>query len=285
MPAVSVIIPHYDDLDRLGLCLQALAQQTFAEPFETIVVDNASPLPRSTIKACVAGRARLIICDEKGAGPARNAGIAASNAPILAFLDSDCRPAPEWLAGGVAALERYDFVGGRMELLTAEGDIAPVEAFEKVFAFRNEKYVSRDRFTVTANLFAKRAVFDAVGGFKPAVSEDVEWSHRALAAGFRLGYAPAARVGHPARRNWAELAAKWRRTTREAYALARTQKAGRVRFLVRNWAVLASVVPHAATVLRSPALRGRRERIGALRVLVAIRVFRFALAHRLALAR
>lgn len=277
----SVIVPHYDDLDRLGLCLEALSSQALARPFEIIVVDNGSPLAWSAIEACVAGRAQLLLCEDKGAGPARNTGIAASSAPALAFVDSDCRPAPGWLAAGLAALDAFDLVGGEVELQVADKTITPVEAFEKVFAFRNKKYVVRDRFTVTANLFARRDVFHAVGGFKSAVSEDVEWSHRALAGGYRLGYEPAARVGHPARRSWHDLATKWRRTTREAFELARTRRGGRIRFLLRGWAVFFSILPHAFTIAQSRALTGWQQRLGAMRILVAIRAYRFLLAHRL----
>ncbi len=41
----------------------------------------------------------------------------------------------------------------------------PAEAFELVFAFDNESYVRKKGFTVSANLFCTRAVFDRVGGF------------------------------------------------------------------------------------------------------------------------
>ena len=40
------------------------------------------------------------------------------------------------------------------------------EAFESVFAFRNERYVKELNFTVTASMFVWRSVFDAVGDFE-----------------------------------------------------------------------------------------------------------------------
>ena len=67
----------------------------------------------------IAGRARLVLVREKGAGPARNGGVAASKGDILAFTDADCRPDPHWLENGVAALSRYDFLGGGIDVLTA----------------------------------------------------------------------------------------------------------------------------------------------------------------------
>lgn len=280
-PAISVVIPHYNDLANLRRCLDLLVRQDFPLPFETIVVDNASPLPFADIEAAVGDRARLILCAEKGAGPARNAGVAAARADRLAFIDSDCRPAPGWLAAGYAALDRFDFAGG--QVMVEVGDparLTPVEAFESVFAFRFKDYIEKKRFTGTGNLFARRAVFDAVGDFKAQLSEDVEWSHRATAGGFTLGYEPAALVGHPARRSWEELRRKWVRMDSEGFLLARSRRCGGARYLLRSWAVLLSILPHAVKVMRAPALSHARDRLGALGVLARIRLLRFGLAHR-----
>jgi glycosyltransferase involved in cell wall biosynthesis len=283
-PAVSVIIPHYNDLANLDRCLGLLAQQDFLLPFETIVVDNASNLPLEDIALVVGSRATLIECSEKGAGPARNAGIAVARANVLAFIDSDCRPEPGWLAAGHAALERWDFVGGHVKVDVGDpARLTPVEAFETVFAFRFKYYIEQKRFTGTGNLFAKRAIFDAVGGFKSQVSEDVEWSHRALAGGFTLGFEPTAIVGHPARRSWAELRRKWVRVNSESFLLARTRPGGTMRFLLRSWAVLLSIAPHTVTIARSGSLHGWRDRAAAMVVLARLRFFRFVAAHRSAL--
>lgn len=279
-PVLSVVIPHYNDLDNLDRCLDLLGRQDFAETFEIIVVDNASAVPFDQIEARVNGRARVILCTERGAGPTRNAGIRAARADRLAFIDSDCRPRPEWLGAGNAALEHHDFVGGSIDVDVEDPEnLTPVEAFERVFAFRTRHYVIDKKFSVTANLFVHRRVFDAVGQFKSEVSEDVEWCHRANAGGFRLGYAPEARMSHPARRNWAELHRKWQRLMDEGFALARTERGGVARWLVRSWAVLLSIAPHLVQIAISPKLGRWRDRVAAATVLVRLRVFRFLRAH------
>lgn len=271
---VSVVVPHYHDLKSLGLCLDALSNQTFPrERFEIIVADNASPEEREAIATVIDGRAQLVTVEERGAGPARNGGVLAASGEILAFTDCDCVPAPGWLAAGLAALERYDVVGGAMEVLTDDPP-SPSEAFEREFAFDNKAYVERKGFTVTANLFCRRRVFDAVGGFRVGVSEDFDWCARATALGFKLGYAPQAVVGHPARRNWEELVKKWRRLNRETYALYSGTGAGRMRWLVRSLALPLSAVAHTPRVLLSRSLRGPGERLGALAVLYRLRVWR-----------
>ncbi|MEM8761253.1 MAG: glycosyltransferase family A protein, partial [Pseudomonadota bacterium] len=104
-PGISVIIPVFNDAGGLARCLDALARQTDAAPFEVIVVDNGSdpPLDPATLPALPS--LRLIRETAPGSYAARNAGIAAARAAILAFTDADCRPRPDWLAAGHAAID------------------------------------------------------------------------------------------------------------------------------------------------------------------------------------
>lgn len=280
--AISVVVPHYNDLAGLDRCLAALAEQTVArERYEIIVSDNMSPQGADAVVAAIAGRARLVIATERGAGPARNAAAAEARGATLAFTDSDCVPAPGWLAAGVAGLERFDLVGGAMTVsIESAHELSGAEAFEQVFAFDNRDYVERKGFTVTANLFCRRDTFAAVGPFEVGVSEDLEWCHRARAKGYRIGYAADALVSHPARPDWPALLNKWRRLSAEAFALAAEQPRGRWRWWVRSLALPPSVLLHAPRVLRAgsltPAERGR-----ALATLARLRWWRFVDAQRL----
>jgi GT2 family glycosyltransferase len=285
-PLVSVIVPHFDDLANLEKCLSALERQTFARgQFEIVVADNQSSCGPERVDQTIAGRARLVVVSERGAGPARNGGAAAARGRTFAFTDSDCVPAPDWLEEGLTALADYDFVGGRVDVSVAdERSVTPTEAFEKVFAFDFETYINRKGFTGSGNLFVPRAIFEAVGGFRNAVSEDVDWSRRAVAQGYRLGYAPGAIVTHPARRNWDELRRKWSRINRETFALQQQAPAGRLRWLMRTMLLPASAVAHTPRVLRSPRLSNGRERSGALAVLFLCRAWRFGDALMLGLA-
>jgi glycosyltransferase involved in cell wall biosynthesis len=282
-PKVSVIVPHYRDLGGLALCLSALGRQGYPKDrFEVIVADNASPEGPAAVAEVIAGRARLVVVPEKGAGPARNGGVAASSGEVLAFIDSDCVAEPAWISEGVKALESFDFVGGRVRVLVADPErVTPVEAFERVFAFDFKTYIERKGFTGAGNLFCPRPMFDRVGGFTTGVSEDVEWSRRAQAAGFSLGYAPLAAVGHPARRSWAELVAKWRRINAETWGLSAGGPARRLRWALRTLLLPASAVIHAAKVIASPELSSVGQRLGAIAVLFRIRFWRFGDSFRL----
>ncbi len=283
VPEVTVVVPHYNDYAQLDRCLAALVAQDFAGSCEIVVADNDSPDAGERLAGAVAGRARVVVATDRGAGPARNAGVAAARGRLLAFTDSDCLPEPGWLAAGLAALEaaRGDaVVGGRMTVLTGSPR-SPAEAFETVFAFDNEAYVRDKGFTVTANLFVARALFDRVGAFRTGVSEDVDWCWRARRLGARLVYADDAVVGHPARRDWRELAAKWRRLTDETVRLDRERGRSRVWVMARAWATLAETPRALLRVARSPRL-APGERGGAAITLIRVRLLRLARGHRLA---
>src|SRR5206468_11099848 len=70
-PAVSIVVPTRDRADYLRVALDSLAAQDFAEPYETIVVDDASrePVEREGVR---------VVRRDSPSGPnaARNAGIA-----------------------------------------------------------------------------------------------------------------------------------------------------------------------------------------------------------------
>ena len=279
--AISVVVPHFDDLGGLDACLAALAVQDFTG-FDVIVADNGSSAGAATVTAVIAGRATLVVAPERGAGAARNAGVAASTGRVLAFTDADCVPDPGWLRAGVAALDRADLVGGAMRVSVADAPrLTAVEAFERVFAFDNRAYVERKGFSVTANLFTRRAVFDAVGGFRANVAEDVDWCLRARDAGYAIVYAPGAVVAHPARRTWPELTRKWERLTRERAALHTTRGGSTIAWLARAWLLPLSIVAHLPKIARSPALHRPRDRLAAATVMARLRLWRLAAAHRL----
>jgi cellulose synthase/poly-beta-1,6-N-acetylglucosamine synthase-like glycosyltransferase len=282
-PVISVIIPHYDDLDNLTRCLALLAAQQFdAGRYEVIVADNNSRCGIAAVHARAGDRARVVAAPEQGAGAARNAAVAAARGSLLAFIDSDCLPAPDWLQRGVAALARGDIVGGAVSVFCrTPGAPNPVEAFEMVFAFRTRDYVERQHFAVTANMFVGRAIFDRVGGFSATVAEDMDWCFRARAMGYTLVYGDDVKVAHPARANWAELMRKWRRTTRETYLLGRRRRFGRITWFGRAIIVLASPLPHLVQVWRSTKIQGPVSRLGASAILFRLRFFRFVESLRL----
>ncbi|WP_413867842.1 glycosyltransferase family 2 protein [Albidovulum sp.] len=274
--ACAVIIPHYNDVARLRRCLAALRSQDRAG-VDILVVDNGSTESLEAVKAENPG-VRFVTEPAKGAALARNRGVAESRAATVVFLDSDCVPAPGWLAAARAAGGRADIVGGAIDVF----DETPpprsgAEAFETVFAFNYKDYIERKGFSVTANLVTARRVFEAVGPFVNGLSEDAEWCFRARDRGFRLVLDESMRVSHPTRSDWPALVRKWRRIAREMFALhmqAHPGMAGRLRWALRALAMAASWLPHLPRLLFSRRLRGTAERLRGAATLIRLRLLR-----------
>lgn len=220
LPRVSVIIPVYNDVARLRRCLEALARQTYpADRYDVVVVDNASTEDLSEVLPDAAGF-RLLREERPGSYAARNKGVAATDAEVLAFTDSDCLPMDDWLAAGVRALTAdptADAVGGRIVLTFRSGrPVSPAEHFEAVTGFPQERYVQEMSFAATANLFVRRTALARVGPFDEQLKSggDVDFGKRLTAAGGRLVYDGAPVVEHPARHTWSQLRAKTVRVAR-----------------------------------------------------------------------
>jgi GT2 family glycosyltransferase len=269
---VAVIIPHYNDVRRLRRCLDALAPQVDAD-VEVVVADNAST---DDLGPALGHHpfARVVIQPEKGAGPARNAGVAATTAPWLMFIDADCIPAPDWIARGRAVAAEDAVTGGRVDVFhETPPPMSGAEAFETVFAFQMRRYLEEHNFLGAGNLVTSRSLFDTVGGFRPAVSEDKEWSRRAHAAGFRLVYDDDLVVAHPSRSDWPSLRRKWRRLTSESFLTEATSPQERILWLLKALSMPASILVQAPRVLGHPRL-SLSEKARGMATLARLRVLR-----------
>ncbi|WP_197277003.1 glycosyltransferase family 2 protein [Sphingomonas profundi] len=212
-PAVSIIIPVFNDADRLALCLSALEAQDYPGPFEILVVDNGSK-----VLPAVTGRARLLQEATPGSYAARNHALAEATGEVLAFTDSDCVPHPGWLSAGVAALvaaPEIGMVGGRVRIQAMSGGRPNMaELFEVAVAFPQERYIRDGHYAATANMFTRRAVMDKVGPFDARLRSggDADWGQRVHRAGYAQVYAADAVLDHPARASQSEIFTKLRRT-------------------------------------------------------------------------
>lgn len=107
-PKVSVILPVHNRADVLPRAIESVLAQVFGD-FELIVVDDGST-DGSAVVAKSFGDPRIRIIElgkNRGGNVARNEGIRAAHAPLIAFLDSDDRYIPTKLATVVAEFERH----------------------------------------------------------------------------------------------------------------------------------------------------------------------------------
>jgi GT2 family glycosyltransferase len=197
-PEISVVVAVRDGAGSLRLLLESLAGQTLArERFEVIVVDNGS---RDGTAAAVARTAGAVVIRESWAnrGLARNRGVAAASADLIAFTDGDCLAEPGWLAALLGCLGSAPLVAGPVRLETATPPNR-CERLELLWRFDQEAHVERSRWAASANLGIRRDAFLELGGFDPAyrhIGEDVDLCLRAGAAGHRLVYCSDAGIRH-----------------------------------------------------------------------------------------
>jgi glycosyltransferase involved in cell wall biosynthesis len=275
-PLASVIIPHYNDLANLRFCLNLLAAQTTPPSrYEIIVADNNSSCGINAVNSLCGSQARVVPAPIQGAAEARNAAVRASRGKILAFIDSDCRPKPDWLEEGIKALNDADIIGGRVDVDYEDPDHpTAVEAFEKVFAFDFKKYIEKDKFSGSGNMFVLRSIFDKVGDFRSGVSEDREWGNRAVSKGFSLNYAPSVLVSHPARRNWEELTAKWRRIVNQTFQFQSGRPYSKLRWALFCLAVLLSPLVHFMKIIKCECIKDLPLKLSTISILFRIRIYR-----------
>jgi cellulose synthase/poly-beta-1,6-N-acetylglucosamine synthase-like glycosyltransferase len=109
--SVSVVIPARDDAPSLARCLRALAAQHQA-PAEVVVVDNGSRDDTAAVAA--AHGARVLTEPRRGIPAAAAAGYDAATGEVIARLDADSVPGPDWVERVAAAMAdaRVDAVTG-----------------------------------------------------------------------------------------------------------------------------------------------------------------------------
>jgi len=96
-PFISVVIPSYNEEERIVRCLRSVFAQQLEETFEVIVVDSSIDSTPQII-AEQFPQVRLVHRDPQTLpGLARNIGVQQARGKIIAFLDGHCVADTSWL--------------------------------------------------------------------------------------------------------------------------------------------------------------------------------------------
>lgn len=110
-PVVSVIVPNWNGMRFVSMCLDSLAQLHF-ENFEVIVVDNGSTDgSRELIEEKYPWVRLLKLTHNMGFAIACNEGIKTSNAKYIVLLNNDIEVTPDWLTELYEGMERHPECG------------------------------------------------------------------------------------------------------------------------------------------------------------------------------
>ena len=271
-----MVIPTRDRWPILRTTLDRLAHQTVSGFEVVVVVDGKDCVPPPL------DGVRLLVHEKGGPGTARNAGVAATERPLLLFIGDDIIPSPDLvaqhLAGHAAHPEVESAVLGLSKWHPDVRRNAVIRWMEwAAVQFDYDNIPGDDagwgRF-YSSNVSLKRQFFVDVGGFDEDFEydyEDLDFAFRAHELGLKLWYQPTA-IGHHlhnysldslARRYAAhahgERMMKAKHDWFSPYFEARVREAADQDPVSPLWPVLAEVVPE-----RVPRLRNRARRLSSI---------------------
>ena len=209
----TIIMLNYNGRQWLPACLDAIAAQRGAPPFDVLVVDNGSTDGSAALaRARGAGVRVLETGSNLGFAEGNNVGAREARTEWLVFLNNDTAPEAGWMAALIAEADahpEYDLVTSRIEFMHDPSilDSAGDGYFRAGGAFKHGHGAAAAAFAQSREVFGacgaafmiRRAAFERLGGFDARFFmnfEDVDLSYRARLAGMRVWYAATAGVRH-----------------------------------------------------------------------------------------
>ncbi|WP_432482798.1 glycosyltransferase family 2 protein [Kineococcus esterisolvens] len=262
---VSVVVPCLNVVGVVEEQLAALAAQDYGGTFEVVLADNGSTDGLADHVPGWAQRYGLDLrhvdaSDVRGVSHARNAGLRAARADLVAVCDADDVVVPGWLRALTDAARDADLVAGTMDVVTPNDAVrrewrpgpAPGQ-LQTRFGFLP--------FAMGCNVAVRREVALAVGGWDEsyvAGGDDVDFSWRVQLAGHRIALAEDAVVRYRYRTDLKGTARQFRDYARnEARLLAQYREHGAVPPDGVSRSDLVWLLRHCYHVLQGPGRRGR----------------------------
>ena len=189
-PILSVVVPVWNDPERLRACLRSLRASTLRE-HEVIVVDDASTDGTADVAASLGARV-IRQAERTGPGLARNRGAAEARGGLVMFVDADVCVHPDTLERVVAGFREEPGASA----LFGSYDLTPaapgfVSQYKNLFHHYVHQRAAGEASTFWAGCGAiRREAFVESGGFSPRYRrpsiEDIELGVRLVRSGRRI---------------------------------------------------------------------------------------------------
>jgi len=197
-PRISVVVCSFNGSRIIGECLRAISKIRYPN-FEVIVVDDGST--DNTAEIAAQYDVRLIRTPNHGLSHARNIGWQSANGEIVAYIDDDAYPDPDWLGYLAETFRTHDYagVGGPNIPPRDDGFIAACVANAPGGPAHVLLTDTEAEHIPGCNMAFLRSALEAVGGFDAqfrTAGDDVDMCWRLQEHGWKLGFSPSAQVWH-----------------------------------------------------------------------------------------
>ncbi len=224
-PPMSVVICAYNAAVTLDECLRHTCALDYPD-LEIVVVNDGSTDGTSVI-AQRYPKVRLVETEHAGLSSARNQGLWASRGEVVAYLDADAYPTPQWPYFLALAFDAPDVAGVGGPNLPPPSDPLSAHCVARAPGGPVHVLLTNDRaeHVPGCNMAFRRDALIELGGFDPVferAGDDVDLCWRLLDRGGTIGFHPAAVVWHhPRSTTRAYLRQQWGYGRSEALVQAR----------------------------------------------------------------
>ncbi len=187
LPTIAIVVPAKNEARYLRSCLDSLRLLQYPkELLEIVLVDNESI--DQTLEIAKEFSEVKTISKSGNIGAVRNAGARMSKSDLIAFVDADCVPPPQWLSSSVSHIQNGASVVSAM--ISDAGEQSPwiekcwIEYLQSKYAFE----ISEVRTISSFCFLVRRDTMERVGWFNEELKtcEDSDLGYRISHLGDKL---------------------------------------------------------------------------------------------------